>query len=169
MIQAQSNVVDVRVILQKLHKCDGERRFRKFLPRLVDARQGKVIVYLPVISTHALQFRKREAVYGALKQEQPMGTLLRWQAERISFVAALNLPQKRGGRIAASEHGVTGDALRVKAHKATVMPFILIQPARIDTKAQKRSADTATHKVFYYSVVITVWLWQNKGRSFRCL
>ena len=59
MIQAQSNVVDVRVILKKLHECYGERRFRKLLPRLVNTLQGKVIVYLPVISTHALQFRKR--------------------------------------------------------------------------------------------------------------
>ena len=98
-----------------------------------------------------------------------MGTLLRWQAERISLVAALNLPQKRGGGVAASEHGVTGDTLRVKAHKTAVMPFILVQPARIYTKAQKRSADTATHKVVNCSVVIMVWLWQNKGRSFRCL
>ena len=162
MIQAQSNVVDVRVILQELHECDRERRFRKLFSRLVDTRQGKVIVYLPVISTHALQFRKREAVYGALKQIQSVGTLLRWQAERISLVAALNLPKERGGGVAASEHGVTGDTLRVKAHKTAVMPIILIQNPFIDAHLNGFFREAALRQVLDYTVIIGMAFGKNK-------
>ena len=95
-----------------------------------------------------------------------MGTLLRWQAERIPFVAALNLPQKRGGGVAASEHGVTGDALRVKAHKTAVMPIILIQNPFIDAHLNGFLREAALHQVLDYTLIIGMAFGKSKWFGF---